>query len=104
MKSAFIRKNTKELRDKLEKLGFEICPCTEFENSVWLDICISNKSIHGIGYFDEGEMPYIKSQQSALNFFLYENEKSQNPQEDCGEDEDKFLKIAEDIINGENSI
>jgi hypothetical protein len=103
MKSAFIRKNTKELRDKLEKLGFEICPCTEFENSVWLDICTSNKSIHGVGYLDE-DYTGRKTVQEELDFFLYENEKSQNPQEDCGENEDKFLKIAEDIINGKNSI
>ena len=103
MKSAFIRKNTQELRDKLEKIGFEICPCTKFENAVWLDICVSNKSIHGVGYFDEGEMPYIKSQKAALDFFLYENEKS-NYAEDCEEDEEKFLKIAENIINGTNQL
>ena len=43
-KSYFIRKNTPELRLKLRKLGYDMCPCASFEDSAWLCInFITNK-------------------------------------------------------------
>lgn len=96
----FIRKNTPELIDKLKNLGFDICPCTQFKNSVWLDIYKeinsdqSDKpySIHGVGYWDEFED--IKSLEESLGRFLDENQNSQDPAIDCGENEQLFIILA----------
>lgn len=86
MKDCFIRKNTPELRDKLKELGYRICPCALFKDSVWLSISfINTPTIHGIG-------------QEELDLFLYEDEKSENPLIDCGEDEEMFLKIAKENL------
>lgn len=43
----FIRKNTPELLKKLEKMGYEICPCCDFVISHWLENDIESKTIHG---------------------------------------------------------
>jgi hypothetical protein len=102
MNSAFIRKNNPELLTKLKELGYSICICTEFEDSVWLHIFTENKTIHGIGYFDPDYTP--SSQKAILEKFLYENNTSINPSIDCLEDDEKFLKIAKELINGENKI
>ena len=99
---AFIRKNTQELRNKLQAMGCDICPCATWEDSKWLDISISKNgiSIHGIGYCDE--TCSFSSVEEALKFFLHENEHSDNPAVDCGEDEEKFLGIVRETID--NSI
>lgn len=96
----FIRKNTPELRSKLEDLGFYICPCVNFKNSVWLSTCKTSldednpkkTSIHGIGYWDE-TYP-CSTVEEALNFFLGENENTDNPDIDCGENEELFILLA----------
>ena len=51
--SVFIRKNTNELLDKLEKLGYSTCLCTHIDGAVWLSTLASNGTVHGIGYSDE---------------------------------------------------
>jgi hypothetical protein len=91
----FIRKNTKELQDKLRKLGYDICCCCYFKGAVWLDTNTEDCSVHGIGYIGE-ELEYmgIDTLEKSLNFFLSENEKSENKSIDCGENEDLFLAIA----------
>ena len=86
MKDCFIRKNTPELRVKLRELGYNICPCTLFKDSAWLDISfIYTPTVHGI-------------RQKELDLFLYENSKSENPIIDCEEDEEMFLKIAKENL------
>lgn len=96
---AFIRKNTQELRDKLQAMGCDICPCATFENSKWLDMSISKNGvgIHGLGYWDE--TCNFNSVEDALRFFLYENEHCDNPSVDCGEDEEMFLNLVQEAIN-----
>lgn len=96
----FIRKNTPELRDRLKDLGFVICPCVNFKNAVWLNTCKISKdednlqkaSIHGVGYWDE-TYP-CSTVEEALNFFLWENENTNNPDIDCGENEELFILLA----------
>lgn len=94
-KSYFIRKNTPELRDKLKELGYHICPCALFEDSVWLhtSFLTDEPTVHGIGFVDE-EYTGRKTIQEELDFFLYENSKSQNPWIDCEDNEELFLAIA----------
>jgi hypothetical protein len=87
----FIRKNTPELRDKLEKLGYHICSCCKFKDNVWLNNSLieNESSIHGIGVWDiEG------SQKEALNLYITDNAKIPNPAIDCGENEELFLALA----------
>mgnify|MGYP006991635829 CR=1 FL=1 len=93
--SYFIRKNTLELRDKLKELGYHICPCALFEDSVWLHTSFftDEPTVHGIGFVDE-EYTGRKTIQAELDFFLYENSKSQNPWIDCGTNEEMFLALA----------
>ena len=98
---AFIRKNTKELRNKLKNMGYTICPCTEYENAVWLDILDLNNSIHGVGFVEE-DLTGRKTVQAELDFFLYENSNSKNPAIDCNDNEEKFITIAKEIINEKN--
>ena len=94
-KSYFIRKNTPELRDKLKELGYHICPCALFEDSVWLhtSFLTDEPTVHGIGFVDE-EYTGRKTIQEELDFFLYENSKSQNPWIDCGDNEELFLLLS----------
>lgn len=95
MKECFIRKNTTELREKLQNIGYKICPCVEFENSVWLSTSFfhDEPSVHGIGYSTE-DLTGRKTTQDELDFFLYENSKCKNPLIDCGEDEELFLILS----------
>lgn len=90
----FIRKNTPELRNKLEDLGFHICPCTKFEDSIWLNTCKLSleTSIHGLGYWDE-TFP-CTSVDETLNLFLEENKAKTYPAVDCGENEELFILLA----------
>lgn len=103
MKCCFIRKNTPELRIKLKELGYYICPCALFKDAVWLytshfsKLLHNTPSIHGIGYVTE-DLTGRKTIQGELDLFLYENEKSENPLIDCGEDEEMFLKIAKENL------
>ena len=83
--SCYIRKNTSELRDRLKKLGKEVCVCCTFADNIWL--CSDSKYVHGIGGFDYVE-PY--TQEGALKRFVEENPKDI----DCGENEELFLAIA----------
>jgi hypothetical protein len=94
--SYFIRKNTPKLRDKLKELGYHICPCALFEDSVWLhtSFLTDEPTVHGIGFVDE-EYTGRKTIQEELDFFLYENSKSQNPWIDCGDNEELFITLAE---------
>lgn len=89
----FIRKNTPELRDKLEKLGYHICSCCKFKDNIWLHNFISDKhdryEIHGLGAWDVED-----SQEEVLNLYLIGNAEHPNPAIDCGEDEELFLALA----------
>ena len=98
MKEAFIRKNTQELRDKLEAMGCYICCCATWNDSKWLDTDINGGkvNVHGVGFYDETYPAH--SVEEALNFFLYENEHSDNPAVDCGEDEEMFLRLAQSAM------
>lgn len=95
MQSCFIRKNTPELRNKLEELGYHICPCAEFKDSIWLctSFITNSSTVHGIGYSTE-DLTGRKTTQDELDFFLYENSKCTNPLIDCGEDEELFLILS----------
>ena len=85
----FIRKNTPELREKLEKLGYKICPCALFYDACWLDTNVD--TVHGIGYSDE---TYPLPQEEQLKRFLKENEIEKTPLIDCGTNEELFLALA----------
>lgn len=89
----FIRKNTPELRKKLEELGYRICSCATWPNSVWLDTFIHGKetSVHGIGYDIYMEKTSIEEE---CQRFVEENKTSLRPRIDCGTNEDLFLAIA----------
>ena len=86
----FIRKNSKELQEKLADIGYSICRCVNFENSVWLDTFPINGTVHGKGYFDE-EMEFPDwTVEKELRRFV-----SDNPSYiDCGTNEELFLAIA----------
>ena len=88
----FIRKNTPELVDELEKLGYRICYCCKFKDNIWLKnfLAIKNDpSIHGIGVWDIED-----SQEEALNLYITENANHPNPAIDCDENEELFLALA----------
>lgn len=72
----FIRKNNLELLKKLAEMGYDICPCVDFETSAWLDNCIKTSSIHGIP-------------DHAIGTMLYETDAI-----DCGDNENLFLALA----------
>lgn len=85
--TCFIRKNTKELQDKLSKLGYEENTYASMKYSC---LCADN---YEDGYYD-GE-----SWQKTSDIPYYESIKPEdyNPQDygiDCGTNEDLFLAIA----------
>ena len=95
--SCFIRKNTPELREKLQNLGYRICPCCKFKNAVWLvnyfdyDMPNIREDIHGIGFFDSEFNEEGFTVQDMLDRFLYEDSETHI---DCGENEDLFLALV----------
>ena len=93
----FIRKNTPELREALKNIGYEICLCTEFEDSGWLttSFVIGTPTVHGIGYWDD-TVPFKK--EGVYDFFLHEMKESNHPRIDCGEDEEFFLMTASKTV------
>lgn len=87
--SCYIRKNTPELRKKLEEFGYHICACAEFEDSVWLNNLLETSSIHGWGFL--GEDAPFNTQEEALRVFEFE---SKDNKVDCGTNEPLFLALA----------
>ena len=86
----FIRKNSKELQEKLADIGYSICQCANFANSEWLNTLPINGTVHGKGYFDE-EMEFPDwTVEKELRRFVSENPKYI----DCGTNEELFLAIA----------
>lgn len=73
---AFIRKNTLELQEKLKEMGYDICPCCNFQTSHWLDISIETSSIHGVS-------------KRSIGIMLHKTDAI-----DCGENEKLFLALA----------
>lgn len=77
--SAFIRKNTKELRDKLRELGYEVSGC---DNP---NLCIATSALIG-----------------GVSFIREDSFDDTNPHTtwncagrvDCGYDDEKFLSIV----------
>lgn len=82
----FIRKKSPELQKKLEEMGYQICLCCNFQNSVWLVTLPENGTIHGIGYSDETKPITVEE---ALALYLSETDAI-----DCGENEELFLALA----------
>ena len=90
---SLIRKNSKELQDKLHKLGYDICGCCNYDDSMWLNT--DGDSVHGIGYnYGKIDLNGYDTVDKRLNLFLENNENSENKAIDCGENEDLFLAIA----------
>jgi hypothetical protein len=90
--ACYIRKNSKELQDKLKELGYRICPCCDFENAVWLSTLISEPfkgepSVHGIGYWDE-EFEVSTPEQECEDFAKTTNNIN------CGTNEELFLALS----------
>ena len=92
--SCFIRKNSKELQERLSDIGFRICSCCNFENALWLSICTAHTppSVHGVGYWDETVR--FNSVEEVLEDFLQETKKY-----DCGENEELFIAKSIEIYN-----
>lgn len=88
--SCFIRKNSKELQNKLADIGYDICRCVNFTNAEWLDTLPINGTVHGKGYFDEEMVFHDWTVEKELNRFVIGNP----TYIDCGENEDLFLAIA----------
>lgn len=86
----FIRKNNKEIQEKLANIGYKICSCSNFEDSIWLGNLIINGTIHGKGYIDRDMEDSDWTQEKELNRFIIENPKYV----DCGTNEELFLAIA----------
>ena len=90
--NCFIRKNTSELRTKLKELGYHICRCTEFEDSVWLNILPINGTVHGVGFCDSTGLSPINTQHKALAKFLFDAQDDGSI--DCGDNEELFIALA----------
>lgn len=83
----FYKKNTQELRKKLDEIGHTLCPCTEFEDADWLSVYRDNDlyfSVHGVCLTDE-----TMSREDIFNEFL-----SNTNHIDCGTNEELFIAIA----------
>lgn len=104
--NCFIRKNTPEIREHLERGGLSICQCCTFDEesfknddylsggeSVWLQTYTRNGTVHGVGYWDESAPP--RSTEEACEFFL-----DTTHSYDCGENEGLFYALA--FLRGDN--
>lgn len=75
----FIRKNTPELRGKLEKMGYRVCRCTEGATAVFLMALL-------------GEVHAVHDEE--LDIFEDEVKSEKCKLIDCGDDEGLFLALA----------
>ena len=76
-KIVFITDNSKEIRNKLKELGFSICVCAEFKDSIWLTYhpdCKMPFDIHGTGYTDKGDWEEKYSPLERIKIRLKESE------------------------------
>lgn len=86
----FIRKNTIELRSRLEEIGYRICGCCFFDGWDWLHCSILNNGlVHGIDTKFDEDYGYVPSE-----VFPYDFKYSI----DCGTDDEMFLRIANETI------
>lgn len=88
----FIRKDTPELRQRLIDLGYKICPCSDFEGSIWLSILPINGTVHGVGFWDNSGLSPIDTQEKALAQFLFDAQSDGSI--DCGDNEELFIALA----------
>lgn len=88
----FIRKDTPELRQRLRDLGYKICPCSDFEGSIWLSILPINGTVHGVGFCDSTGWSHIDAQHVALAKFLFDAQDDGSI--DCGDNEELFIALA----------
>lgn len=75
----FIRKNTPELRGKLEKMGYQVCHCAEGATAVFL--MAVEGDIHAVHY-------------EELDIFADEVKSGKCKLIDCGDNEQLFLALA----------
>lgn len=75
----FIRKNTPELRGKLEKMGYQVCHCAEGATAVFL--MAVEGDIHAVHY-------------EELDIFADEVKSGKCKLIDCGDNEFLFLALA----------
>lgn len=75
----FIRKNTPELRDKLGKMGYRVCRCTEETTAVYLMALL-------------GEVHAVCAEE--LDIFADEVKSGKCKLIDCGDDEQLFIALA----------
>jgi hypothetical protein len=84
-----IKKNTPELRKKLEDAGLSVCICTTFEDADWLSCWGSHMSydIHGVYPDDVDDL----SKEAYLEMYLKET----NPI--ICESDDEFINMCKQI-------
>lgn len=93
---AILKVNCPSIRRRLEEAGLTLCPCCEFDGSVWL-VCsdlVDTANIHGEGYPIE-EMG-IEKVEDALRW--YELDRKQDCI-DCGYDVEIFIENCKKIKN-----
>ena len=69
----FIRKNSKELQNKLADIGYSICRCANFANAEWLSTLLINGTVHWKGYFDAEMELHDWTVEKELNRFVIGN-------------------------------
>ena len=88
--SAFLRKNSEEILNKLGYYGVSICSCCRFPGARWINSCPENEYylIHGLGYTDDEIFPWITTDQILSDY-------EKNTKDfDCGENEDLFICLV----------
>ena len=89
-----LRQNSEKIRRQIMDAGIYVCPCTTFEDVIWLDYStrVAN-GVHGVGYHEE-ELGLPHTQEEAIAQFINECE---NPII-CNSVEDfiKFIKYFEE--------
>lgn len=88
----YIRKNTPGLQQRLKALGYYICICVAFGDSVWLATNTETSSVHGKGFIDSSGWSGMDTQEKSLAAFLHNAEK--DGYIDCGDNEELFIALA----------
>lgn len=77
--NCFIRKNTPDLRDKLEKMGYRVCHCTEGATAVFLMALLGE--VHAV--CDEDVDMFLDDAKSVKYELI-----------DCGDNEQLFIALV----------
>lgn len=99
----FIKENSPEVRKKLEDVGYSVCICASFEDSIWLNYYPNGKfpyDIHGTGFTDETDSKKVQAMSPIERIQYWLNEEGfYSPDREFFDTVKEFLKKYPKVVS-----